>query len=219
MKKNAIFIFFAISFSGYLQALSWSAEFDSAHVVNFPVSVGRSSWGGSVFDVSKDSAKEVVEEIFKLSGDEYFGSGYLYWDRGERAYISDYLNSGDYYVSVGKLSCISGVRCYLVDVPRMTFLVTVKDSKIIDSKLVYARHANRNKDGAYSGSGNLDSIFGDGIFWQQLPVTRFEETGIFCSSFVDDVNHKYKDFKRRVNFDGFIESVEISGWRDCKAPW
>lgn len=219
MKKNAIFIFFAISFSGHIQALNWPTEFNSAHVVDFPMSVGRSSWGGSVFDVSKGSAKEVVEEIFKLSGDEYFGRGYLYWDRGSGSYISEHLSGGGLYVSLAKLPCVSGVGAYLVDVPRMTFIVTVNGSKIIDAKLVYASHANRDRNGAYAGMDMLDSTFGDGIDPEEFPLTKFEETGIFCSTFESSNGEISRSFKRRVNKDGFIESVEISDWRDCKAPW
>lgn len=183
--------------------------------VEFPMSVGRSSWQGTYFPKSQDKAEGRViwDKIFIISYGGFFGGNYPDWN-----FVND-LNVGK-ELHVGRLSCPFEISCYLFSrSSNMTFLVTEKNNRVIDAKLVYASYPIRNDKGGYAGSSSLDSVFGDGIYWRQLPVTRFEETGIFCSSFIDEVKHVGKSFKRRVNPEGYIESIEVSDWRDCKAPW
>lgn len=215
MNYIIFFMTFFIAAITCAEDLYFPENFKKIVPIEFPMSVGRSSWQGAYFPVREDASagKEMWDKIFKISSGGFFSGSHPDWNA-----VND--KNAEKKLHVGRLACPVGISCYLISRSSdMTFLVTEKNYRIIDAKLVYASYPIRSDEGEYVGSGSLDSIFGDGIFWRQLPVTRFEQTGIFCSSFIDEVKHVGKNFKRRVNPEGYIESIEVSDWRDCKAPW
>src|SRR5690606_22463164 len=88
--------------------------------------------------------------------------------------------------SITSLPCPGvDVQCFLLGGNGVINLVVAKSNQVTDFQLVNARRYEEKNDGTYGlRSASLDTTFGDGAIFQQLPITKFEQTGIFCSSIV-----------------------------------
>src|SRR5690606_28754167 len=121
---------------------------------------------------------------------------------------------------IGKLPCSGAVSCYLLSANQGCWIVVSKGREVTDFELVSAVQNEYDEKGEYKGRvASLDTTFGDGAVFQQLPITDFENTGIFCSSITYGQTQSIH-FKRRITSEGKIENKEIDGgYTQCKAPW
>ena len=188
-------------------------QFESAPVAKLPLSVGGSSYGNASYDVALISTaeKKIVNTLFELIKS--------YVDiEDDLQYINVQHEAAPGNITMSKLPCLVGVECYLVGVGQHVWLITWKD-KLVNVMLVNSTHYEWDDKGAWIKKFGVDATFGDGVVWQTLPVTKLDETGIFCRTQTNYEANQAVSYKVRIKQDGSIESKEVEVWSACKSPW
>ncbi len=224
MKRMTVFMVMAIVAAFNAVANELPTVFLKAPMIDLPISVGKT--GRARVFITSDDSKSANEESLKamqylhehLMADskvDLFSMGNDEWSQVKKMNLTS-NNSWD----ISRLPCIEGLKCFLLAPDGGVWLVIFKGDKITDFQLVEAIQSNYDEKGNYIGRiASLDTTFGDGAIFQQLPITNFEQTGIFCSSIVYGQTTSVH-FKRRITPEGKIENKQIEGgYTQCKAPW
>jgi len=228
LKKIVPFIVFH---SGFVYADTLPDIFYRSPPVKLPISAGKSPRDEALINSSK-----YIESYESPQNETYFDSML----KLEEAILSD-KTTGPFSLasdqwsqnkktaqkakdwSISRLPCMAGIDCFLLNDRGGVKLIVAKNKEITDWQLVTARQYKVDeKTGSFSAPiATMDTTFGDGVVWAQLPITNFEKTGIFCSEIVTGLGGgDAAQYKRRITPDGRIENKKIEGgYKECKEPW
>jgi hypothetical protein len=203
--------------------------FNSSPLVGLPISVGRSSYDHIFVESSRgvqsyesaqnekyfDDMSALQKYILENSGYDLLSINNEIWKREKKASMQSEL----WFIS--RLPTVNrNKEVYILGGRGPVWIIVAIDNKVTDFQLVSAIQNEYDAQGEYIGRiASLDTTFGDGAVFQDLPITNFEKTGIFCSSITYGQTHSIH-FKRRITPEGKIENKEIEGgYKECKAPW
>ena len=207
--------------------------FYEASILKLPISVGKSSYGETLVSSSKyiesydvaqneehyDAMVKLHRSLMADTRQDFFSFNNEQWSHDKNANITQIRSWG-----VSRLSCIEGVKCFLLSPDSGVWLIIEKGNEITDFQLVNAMQYYFDEKGNSVGPiANLDTVFGDNDGFYPYSSTHYEKTGIFCSMYVTKPIggiERIQLFKRRITQDGKIESKpEADGSRECTAPW